>query len=267
MESAVPIATAPEVLSPMLRRRLEASLPLEHRTCAVKELFDLLKSVQNLPPITHAPPPLDSTNRWPMAKVFQYLTQPGLGAEQGPLSAEECHTVRTVHYLYEVQAAAPLRNITTTGGRWPQAAVHARLLEEVRREFAQLPFPTPPEGWERAVHDVATRLMVQSLVHGVQPTEVVVVASQEVPPVARRHLGGMSLHLAAWNAAAPPPECSAETANPNVWDPNNPLGNEPDLLRAPLQLDWTGIRPLLPRERPAAYSAGMPISSSSAGAG
>ncbi len=267
MESAVPVATVPEVLSPMLTRRLEASLPLEHRITAVKELRSLLMSVQNIPPETCTPPPVECNNRWPMARVFQYLMQPGYGAEQGPLSAAECHTLRTVHYLYEVHAAAPLHDIPTIAGRWPQAAIHARLLNEVRREFAQLPYPKPFEGWERAVHDVSARLMAQSLALGLQPTEVVVVASQEVPPMARRHLGGVTLHLAAWNAATPPPECTAETANPNVWDPNNPLGNEPDLRRAPLQLEWTGITPLLPGRGRGGHSAGTPISVSSAGAG
>ncbi|MFI8719651.1 hypothetical protein ACIGHF_17440 [Stenotrophomonas sp. NPDC077464] len=263
----MPVPTSPDVLSPMLSRRLEASLPLEHRISAVEALRYLLTSVRNVPPVTHTPPPLDRTNPWPMARVFQCLTQPGAGAEQGPLSAAECHTVHTVHYLYEVHSAPSLDRIPLTAGRWPQAAIHARVLNQVRREFAQLPHPQPFEGWEKSVHDVSARLMAQSLDLGLQPTEVVVVASQEVPPEARRHLGGVTLHLAAWNAATPPPECTPETANPNVWDPSNPLGNEPDLRRAPLQLEWTGITPLLPGQARAGHSAGTPISVNSAGAG
>lgn len=146
-----------------------------------------------------------------------------------------------------MQIAPKLEDATTPGIQRPQSAIHARLLNEVRREFSLLPLPKPEGGWERAVHDVAARLMVKSMMLGLQPTEVIVVGSQELPPVPGRHQGGLLLHLAGWNGATPPPEHSDETANPNVWDPSNPLGNEPDLTRAPLKLEWMGIKELPPK--------------------
>jgi len=244
LETAMPVATVPDVLSPLLCQRLAHSWPPEHHAGVFRELGFLLETVRNLPPVTLTPPPVAPNNPWAMAQVYQRLVLPKHGSPFGPLTSDEDRAVRAVHYLYEVQVAPPLEDTAMAVPRRPQSAIHARVLNEVRREFSLLPFPKPDEGWERAVHDVAARLMEKSIRMGVQPTEVVVVGAREMPPRPGRHMGGVSLHLAGWNGAAPPPEHTAETANPNVWDPNNPLGNEPNLLRAPLQLDWIGIRSL-----------------------
>lgn len=96
---SMPVATAPEILSPMLLGRLQAALPPEHLEPVAKELSFLLTSIANVPPITSTTPPLDKTNPWSMAKVYQWLTEPGIGAEQGPLSSYDQHTAQKVHYL------------------------------------------------------------------------------------------------------------------------------------------------------------------------
>lgn len=246
----MPVPTVPDMLGPLFRQRLAIGVPPgrdvppDRLAIACRELNGQLYTIRNLPTVTHTPPPSEPTNLQRMAQLYQRVTAPTNGAQQGPFTVEENQTVQQLHYLYEVDVAPPLGDTTAAGARWPQSAIHARLLHEIRREFDDLPYPAPPEGWERAVHDVAARLLVQAMLQGLQPTDVRVVASQELVPVAGRHQGGLSLHLAAWNAAAPPPEHTAETADPNVWDPSNPLGNEPNLLRAPLQMTWRGEKPL-----------------------
>lgn len=151
-----------------------------------------------------------------------------------------------LHYLHEVERARPLEADAALGTAHPQSQIHAHLLHEVRREFRLLPCQVPPEWLELAVADIASKLLVKSIQLGVEPTEVRMVGAQELLPVDGHHQGGLKLTLAAWNAAAPPPELPT-SPEPNVWDPDNPLGNGTDLLRAPVQLEWTGVTPLTSR--------------------
>lgn len=240
MDPAMPVAT--ELLTPMLRRRLEASLPPAERSVVCKALRNLLCSVQNLPAITHTLPPTDGASVWPMARIYHRLVTPGPGAQSRPLNACERRAVHLLHYLHEVERAVPLGASADPTVQRPQSQIHAHLLGELRREFRLLPCPVPQAWRELAIIDVAAKLLADALQKGVQPTEVRVVAAQELAPEPGRHRGGLHLHLAAWNGATPP-EHSAASADPNVWDPNNPLGNELDLLRAPVQIDWAGVTP------------------------
>jgi hypothetical protein len=255
----MPVATpSPYPLTPMLRQRLEVSLPPEQRSTLSSAVSRLLRSLRNIEVRTHTPPPSNPNTQWPMAQIYQRLVEPCPGSEAGPFSAEEQCTVHRVHYLHEVESAAALDPGADPAVQRPQSQIHAHLLHELRREFRLLPFPVPQTWRELAVLDIAAELLAHGLRCGIQPTEVRVVGFQELPPHPGQHEGGLQLHLAAWNDSTSP-EHPAATANPNVWDPNNPLGNEPDLLRAPVQLDWVGLTPL--------YSAGTPISCSSPGAG
>lgn len=240
----MPVATVRDPLTPLLRQRLEASIPEQERAVGVGKLEFLLRSIQNVPPITHTPPPMHPANAWPLAQVYQRLVLPEDGTPRGPLTAAEDHALKQVHYLYEVQVAAPLKDADVPGIRRPQSAIHARLLNEVRREFDALPFPPPRGEWETSTLLVASDLMVRAMLNGVQPTEVAIVASQEIPALPGRHLGGVKVHLVAWSAAMGLPWHTDATANPNAWDPSNPLGNEGNLLRAPVQLEWMDLRSL-----------------------
>jgi len=246
-EAAMPVATVRDPLSPLLRQRLEASLSEEYRTVALRDLDFMLLSVRNIPPKTYSPPPVDPGNPCPLAKAYQGLTQHSDGAQRGPLTESDAHMLQQLHYLCEVRNAQRMRSVGDPGSYRPQSHVHARLLREARREFAQLPFPPPAGGWERSVHTVAADLLVRAMLAGVQPSEVAVLASQELPALPGRHLGGVKVHIAAWDAAMSLPEVSDATANPNVWDPSNPLGNEPDLRRAPVQMEWKNVWPLTPQ--------------------
>lgn len=240
----MPVATVRDPLSPLLCQRLEASIPEAERTVALEKLKFLLRSIQNVPPITHTPPPMQPANPWPLAQVYQRLVLPEDGTPRGPLTADEDHALRQVHYLYEVQFAPKLENADVPGIRRPQSEIHARLLNEVRREFDALPFPPPRGEWETSTLLVAADLMVRAMLNGVQPTEVAIIASQEIPALPGRHLGGVKVHLAAWSAAVGLPWHTDATASPNAWDPSNPLGNEGNLLRAPVQLEWMDLRSL-----------------------
>ncbi|MFG3449640.1 hypothetical protein ACGFZ3_13790 [Stenotrophomonas sp. NPDC047960] len=248
----------PDPLTPLLRQRLEISLPPTQRASTCSDVSMLLRSVENFPLQTHTAPPSDPDSRWAMAKVYQCLVAPRPGAAAGPFSAEERGTLHLVHYLHELESAPSLDPAADPAIPRPQSHIHAHLLRELHREFLLLPFPVPQAWQELAVLAIGAEMVVHGLQRGIQPTEVRVVGFQELPPQPAQHGGGLQLHLAAWNGATPP-ERPAATANPNVWDPNNPLGNELDLLRAPLQMNWIGLSP--------PYSAGTPISCSSPGAG
>lgn len=239
----MPVATpVPDALTPMLRHRLETSLPSQEHAHICTFLNNLLRSVRNAPALTHTPPPSDRTSPWPMAQLYLRLVTPAPGSQAVTLTADEVRTVHLLHYLHEVERALPLDAGVGAGTQRPQSQIHAHLLHELRREFRLLSCSVPPEWRELAVSDIAAKLLAKSIRLGVQPTEVRVVGAQEVPPVAGRHEGGLHLTVAAWNAAAPPPALPA-SPDPHVWDPDNPLGNGPDLLRAPVQLDWVGVTP------------------------
>lgn len=242
----MPVATARlDPLTPMLRNRLETSLPPEQRTIVCKALGNLLDSVCNLEAPTVTPPPSDRSSPWPMAQLYLRLVAPVPGSQAGPLSAGEHRTLHLMHYLHEVAIAPPLQPGDDPSVSRPQSQIHARMLNQLRHELALLDLPDiqdlqKKQAWrELAVIDIAPRLLQKAERLGFQPNEVRVLGTQHVAPAAGLHQGGLKLTLVAWNGAAPPD-------NPNVWDPNNPLGNEPDLLLAPLQMDWTGLTPLPP---------------------
>lgn len=248
----------PDPFTPLLRQRLEITLPPAQRASTSRAVSRLLRSVQNIPVQTHTAPPSDPNSRWAMAQVYQRLVSPWPGAAAGALSAEERDTVHLLHYLHEVESAPARDPAADPAIPRPQSQIHAHLLHELHREFHLLPFPVPRAWQELAVLAISAEMVAHGLLRGIQPTEVRVVGSQVLAPQTGRHEGGLQLHLAAWNGGTPPEHTDA-TANPNVWDPNNPLGNELDLLRAPIQMDWIGLTPL--------HSAGTPISCSSPGAG
>lgn len=240
----MPVATVREPLSPLLCQRLAASIPLGEHAGVFGKLDFLLRSIKNVPPKTHTPPPVDPAIRWPLAQVYQRLVLPEDGTPRGPLTADEDHTLQQVHYLYEVHVAPKLEHADVPGITRPQSEIHARLLSEVHRAFGELPFPPPRGDWETSALLVAGDLMVRAMLCGVQPTEVAIVASQEIPARPGRHLGGVKVHVVAWSAAIGLPYHTDATANPNAWDPSNPLGNEGNLLRAPVQLEWMDLRSL-----------------------
>ncbi|AOA70486.1 hypothetical protein [Stenotrophomonas rhizophila] len=240
----MPVATSPPaILTRLLRHRLETSLPADQREVTCNALSNLLYSVWNARAVTETPPPADRTSRWPMAQIYQRLAAPVAGSPFGPLSADEHRTLQLVHYLHEVEAALPLDPGGDPAVRRPQSQIHAHLLHELRREFSLLPVPVTLTWRELAVSDIAVKLLAKAERLGFQPTEVRALGAQQLDAVTGVHRGGMKLTLVAWNGAAPP-ERSHAAANPNVWDPGNPLGNELDLLLAPLQMDWTGLTPL-----------------------
>ncbi|MFL9583601.1 hypothetical protein [Stenotrophomonas sp. AB1(2024)] len=243
----MPVATAvPDALTPMLRHRLETSLPPQQRSLICNALNNLLHSVRNVPAVTQTPPPSDRTTDWPMAQHYLRLVAPVPGSQAGPFSADEQRTVHLLHYLHEVETATPLEVSADPAVQRPESQAHAHLRQELRREFGLLPCALPLTWRELAICDIAAKLLASALRLGFQPTEVRVVGAQELPPEAGRHQGGLRLNLAAWHAAVPPPALDA-SPDPNVWDPDNPLGNGLDLLRARLQMDWTGLTPL-PRQ-------------------
>jgi len=233
----------PDPLTPLLRGRLEATLPGHERGDICDALNRLLDSVRNVPPVTCAPPPTDQHTAYPMAQVYLRLVKPVAGTVAGPFSAAEQHTVDLLRYLDEVQKAPPLDPRADPAVARPQSHVHAHLLHELRREFGLLHCSFPYNWRELAVSDLAAKVLVEAQQLNFQPTEVRVIAEQELPPEAGRHRGGVNLTVVAWNGAMPPGP-AATSSDPNVWDPNNPLGNGPDLLRAPLQLEWMGTMPL-----------------------
>lgn len=236
----MPVATPRlDPLTPMLRHRLETSLPPQQRAIICKALSNLLDSVRNLEAPTVTPPPSDRSTPWPMAQLYLRLAAPVPGSQAGPLSAGEERTLHLLHYLQEVAAAPALAPGDDPAVRRPQSQIHARLLNQLRHEFALLGLQETQAWSELAVIDIAPRLLQRAEQLGFQPTEVRVLGAQLLAPETDVHQGGVKLTLVAWNGAAPPD-------NPNVWDPSNPLGNEPDLLLAPLQMDWTGLTPLLP---------------------
>lgn len=242
----MPVATVREMLSPLLRQRLAASIPEGERAVALGKLDFLLRSIQNVPPVTHTPPPVDPANPWPLAQVYQRAVLPEDGTPRGPLTLDDEHTLQQLHYLCEVYFAPKLENANVPGIWRPQSVIHARLLNEVRRAFGELPFPPPRGEWETSARLVASDLLVRAMHSDVQPTEVEIISFQEIPAVPGRHLGGVKVHLVAWSAAIGLPWHTDATASPNVWDPSNPLGNEGNLRRAPVQLEWMDLRSLQP---------------------
>lgn len=237
----------PDPLTRVLRNRLEATLPPGERASASNALNDLLRSVRNLPAVTHSQPPSQDDPQpgqmWPMAEIYRRLRVPVPGSQWVPLTDAEERTLHLVHYLHEVQTALPLTPGEDPAAQQPESRIHAHVLNELRREFRLMhcQFPTAWREW--AVCDIAAKVMGAALRLGFQPTEVRVLGAQELPEEAGRHKGGVKLSLVAWNKATSLPTVSAPDG-PNIWDPNNPLGNGPDLLRAPLQMDWAGAQPL-----------------------
>lgn len=239
-----------DMLSPMLRQRLERSLPLQEQAATVEALGGLLHSVRNVTPIPHGPPPADPANRGVMAQLYRRLVTPVAGTPEGPFSVGEEWTVRMIHYLDEVDRAPPLATPEVASGTpLPQSHMHAHLLYELRREFGLLGFPETYQWRELAVNDAAAGLVAESTRKGLQPTEVRAFSARELPWPNTAPTVPVVVLLAAWNAAAPPPTRPDAASGPHLWDPSNPLDNRdgaPDLLRAPLVLQWSG---LMPRER------------------
>lgn len=239
-----------DMLSPMLRQRLERSLPLQEQAATVEALGGLLHSVRNVTPIPHGPPPADPANRGVMAQLYRRLVTPVAGTPEGPFSVGEEWTVRMIHYLDEVDRAPPLATPEAASGAvLPQSHVHAHLLYELRREFGLLGFPETYQWRERAVNDAAAGLVEVSSKKGVQPTEVRVFSARELPWPKEAPTVPVVVLLAAWNAAAPPPPLPYATSGPNTWDPSNPLDSSdeaPDLLRAPVVMQWSGLMPREP---------------------
>lgn len=239
-----------DMLSPMLRQRLERSLPLQEQAATVEALGGLLHSVRNVTPIPHGPPPADPANRGVMAQIYRRLVTPVAGTPEGPFSVGEEWTVRMIHYLDEVDRAPPLATPEVASGTaLPQSHVHAHLLYELRREFGLLGFPEMYQWRELAVNDAAADLVEASSRKGLQPTEVRAFGAHELEWPKSSPTVPVVVFLAAWNAASPPPLLPAEPTGPNVWDLFNPLDDSdggPDLMRAPLVRQWSG---LMPRER------------------
>jgi len=243
MPTAIPPPTA---LTERLCRRLERTSPSaqEHQTtCSV--LTDMLSFIRNLPaiPLIEAPP--DPTT--PMARIYDQLAIPAPGSPPGPLCPIEKEILRRFLYLVEVEIAPRLEPSADLAQAHPESRIHAHLQHELRREFGLLGFAVPDHWREPAVSELAPLILVRARELGFQPTEVRLMGAVPLPPVPGTHMGGMRLWLVAWNGATPLPP-AATTASPNVWDPNNPLGNGHDLLLAPLRmvLTWTDDLPAAP---------------------
>lgn len=244
----MPVSTTrDDYLSPMLLHRLEWSLPLQERALTVSALCNLLHSVRNVEPVTWARPPSDPAACGAMGQIYLRLATPVRGAQAGPCTEKELRTIQMMHYLHEVDTAHPVTDATATSGPLRQSQLHAHLLFELRREFGLLPFPyaIQPQWRELAVNSAAAMLLTESIGCGLQPTDVRAFDICEVLPLADKHAGGLMLQLAAWNAAAPPPNLPTQHTGADVWDPSDPLDSGGlDLSGATLVRQWAGVVPL-----------------------
>lgn len=203
---------------------------------------DLLVSVGNLPAVPQLPPP--DSPRTPMAGLYLQAATPSPGSPPAPLNVDEQRVLRQLQYLYEVETAPPLDPSIDPAVARPESHLHAHLQHEVRRELGLLHFDVPQLWREPAVCELAPLILARARELNVQLTEARVLGAQLLPPVAGVHLGGMRLWVVAWNGASPPP-LAAPLANPDGWDPGNPLGNGHDPLFAPvrLTLEWIDALP------------------------
>ncbi|WP_431597540.1 hypothetical protein [Stenotrophomonas sp.] len=231
-------------LTPLLRHRLEVTLPPDDREAIIDALDDMLVTVRNAPCV--APPGRGrGTACGLMGSLYLAMQAPAAGAQAGPLSEEETETLDITHVMHEVELSLP----TSVDVDLSRSPLHAQVLNEVRRELGTLPAPCclPSQGRDGYVNNLAGKLLMAAAAAHRQITEVRVFDARSVAPVAGRHQGGVMLRAAAWHADAPPPRRAEAAASGEGWDPNDPLGAGDaalDLLRAPVVVGWKCLRRL-----------------------
>jgi hypothetical protein len=239
--SAIPLG-----LTPLLRHRLELTLPSRDREAIIDALDDMLVTVRNAPCV--APPGRGRGAACGlMGTLYLAMQTPAAGAHTGPLTQAEAESLAITHTMHEIELSLPSA-FDVDLSRTPR---HAQVLNEVRRELGTLPAPCclPSLGRDCSINNLAGKLIMAAAAAHLQITEVRAFDVRSVAPAAGRHQGGVMLKAAAWHADAPPPR-RAEAAAPGPgegWDPNDPLGTGDtalDLSRAPVVVGWKCLRRL-----------------------
>ncbi|WP_421567658.1 hypothetical protein [Stenotrophomonas sp. PD6] len=230
-------------LTPLLRHRLEVTLPARDREAIIDALDDMLVTVCNAPFV--APPGRGRGAACGlMGTLYLAMQTPAAGAQAGPLSEQEVAALEITRFLHEIELSC--RDALDVD--LSQTPRHAQVLNEVRRELGSLPAQgcLPSLGRDCSINNLAGKLILAAAAAHQQITEVRVFDVRRVAPAAGRHDGGVALKAAAWHADAPPPR-QAQPARSEGWDPNDPLDTGDaalDLSRAPVVLGWKCLRRL-----------------------